>query len=125
MPARTPEQIPKLLAAAMNAGDLDAFVDLHEPDATTVVPPEGTTVTGRDEIRAALEPIFAGRPKIENEVVGKLENGGLALVHAQWQLETHDAEGQAIAFGGRGTIVSRRQTDGRWLIALENTLTPQ
>jgi uncharacterized protein (TIGR02246 family) len=101
MPASTPEEIPVLLAAAMNGGDLDAFVELYEPDATTVVPPEGKLVNGRAEIRAALEPIFASRP-----------------------LEGSDSDGQAIELAGRGTIVSRRQPDGRWLVALENTLSP-
>jgi uncharacterized protein (TIGR02246 family) len=124
MPASTPEEIPVLLAAAMNGGDLDAFVELHEPDATTVVPPEGKLVNGRAEIRAALEPIFASAPKIENEVVGKVEGDELALTHARWTLEGSDSDGQAIELAGRGTIVSRRQPDGRWLIVLENTLSP-
>jgi uncharacterized protein (TIGR02246 family) len=125
MPASTPEEIPALLAAAMNAGDLDSFIDLHEPDATTVVPPEGKPVNGRAEIRRALEPIFAGAPRIENEVVGKLEGDGLALIHARWALEGRDPDGQALELAGRGTIVSRRQSDGNWLIVLENTLSPE
>jgi hypothetical protein len=29
MLANSPEQIPSLLAAAMNAGDIDAFIELH------------------------------------------------------------------------------------------------
>ena len=125
MTATTPDEIPALLAAAMNAGDLDAFVELHEPSATTVVPPGGATVTGRAQIRRALEPIFAQSPKIENEVVGTLEADGLALVHAQWVLEGRDADGQALELAGRGTIVSRRQPGGNWLIVLENTMSPE
>jgi uncharacterized protein (TIGR02246 family) len=125
MPASTPEEIPSLLAAAMNAGDLDAFVELHEPGATTVVPPEGRPVTGKSEIRRALGPIFAGAPRIENEVVGKLEGDGLALIHARWAMEGRGPDGQAIELAGRGTIVSRRQPDGSWLIVLENTVSPE
>jgi uncharacterized protein (TIGR02246 family) len=124
MSATTPEEIPALLAAAMNAGDLDAFIELHEPNATTVVPPRGGTVTGRAEIRRALEPIFAQAPKIENEVLGTLEGDGFALVHARWALEGRDPGGQPLALAGRGTIVSRRQPDGDWLIVLENTMSP-
>lgn len=125
MPATTPGEIPELLAAAMNAGDLDAFVALHEQNAATIVPPEGKRVDGRDEIRAALEPIFAKGPKIENEVLGTLENDGLALVHSRWALEGRDPSGQPVELAGRGTIVSRRQPDGSWLIVLENTLSPE
>ena len=124
MPADTPEEIPALLAAAMNAGDLDAFVELHEQDATTVVPPDGQWVNGRAEIRTALEPIFASGPRIENEVVEKLEGDGLAITHARSALRRSDGSGQTIELAGRATIVSRRQRDGSWLIVLENTLRP-
>jgi uncharacterized protein (TIGR02246 family) len=125
MPASTPEEIPALLAAAMNAGDLDAFVELHEQDATTVVPPDGKVVNGRAEIRAALEPIFATEPRLENEVLAKLEGDGLALTHQRWALEGAGRTGEASELAGRATIVSRRQPDGGWLIVLENTLSPE
>jgi uncharacterized protein (TIGR02246 family) len=125
MPANSPKEIPALLAAAMNAGDLDAFVELHEHDATTVVPPDGKLVTGRTEIRAALEPIFTTRPKLQNKLIGKLEHDGLALTHTRWVLEGTDPEGRVVELAGRGAIVARRQSDGNWLIALENTMSPE
>jgi ketosteroid isomerase-like protein len=100
------------LAAAMNAGDLETFVALHEQNATTIAPPEGRAVSGRAEIRAALEPIFASGPKLANEVVGTLEGDGLALTHARWKLKGRDPDGRAIEVAGRGTIVSRRQPEG-------------
>jgi ketosteroid isomerase-like protein len=125
MPASTPEEIPALLAAAMNAGDLDSFVDLHEPAATTTVPPDGRMVGGTAEIRRALEPIFAADPRIENEVVGKVEGDGLALIHSRWALEGTGPDGHTLELAGRGTIVSRRQADGGWLVVLENTLSPE
>ena len=49
----------------------------------------------------------------EIEVVGKLESDGLALTHARWRVGE---------MSGYGTIVSRRQPDGSWLIALDNPL---
>ena len=71
MTAQSPEQIHALIAAAFNAGDLDAFVALHEEDASAVVPPDRRHVSGRDEIRAATEPIFALGPSVQIEVVGR------------------------------------------------------
>jgi ketosteroid isomerase-like protein len=59
MPARSPEETHALLAEAVNAGDLDAFVRVYEENATLIVPPEGALVNGREEIRRALEPTFA------------------------------------------------------------------
>jgi uncharacterized protein (TIGR02246 family) len=125
MPADAPEQIHALLAAAMNAGDLDAFVDLHEPDACTIVPTDGRLVSDAAELRAALEDIFALSPRLENEVIGELDGDGLALTHARWALTASEPNGQVIELAGRGTIVSRRQPDGSWRIALANTLSPE
>jgi uncharacterized protein (TIGR02246 family) len=121
MPARTPEEIQALIAAAFNAGDLDAFLQLHEEDATVVVPPDGDRVSGREAIRAAVQPTFALRPTIRNEVVDKLQSDGLALIHARWSLAGTD-DGQLVEMSGRATVVSRRQPDGSWRIVLENPM---
>ena len=59
MPARSPEEIHALIAAAFNAGDLDAFIELHEEDAVALVPPDGRRVSG-DELRAAVSPTAPG-----------------------------------------------------------------
>jgi uncharacterized protein (TIGR02246 family) len=117
--AHSPEEIHALIEAAFNAQDLDAFTALHETDATALVPPAGERVTGREAITAAVRPMIARRPRARIEVVGKIEGDGLALTYARWQL-AFDGE----AMSGRGTIVSRRQPDGRWLIVLDNPLTP-
>jgi uncharacterized protein (TIGR02246 family) len=121
MPARTPEEIQALIAAAFNAGDLDAFLQLHEEDATVAVPPDGDRVSGREAIRAAVQPTFALRPTIRNEVVDKLQSDGLALIHARWNLAGTD-DGQLVEMSGRATVVSRRQPDGSWRIVLENPM---
>lgn len=113
-----------LLAAAMNAGDLDAFVEVHEPDASSIVPTDGRVVRGAGEIRRAVQPIFALVPRLVNEVIGTLEGGELALVHTRWAMTAAQRDGQVIELTGCGTIVSRRQPDGSWRIVLENTLSP-
>jgi uncharacterized protein (TIGR02246 family) len=121
MPARTPEEIHAQIAAAFNAGDLDAFLALHEDNAATVVPPDKRHVSGRGAIRTATEPIFALGPSVEIDVVGKVEADGLALTHARWSLSATEGD-QAVEMSGRGTIVSRRQSDGSWRIVLENSM---
>jgi uncharacterized protein (TIGR02246 family) len=122
MPAHTPEEIHTLIAEAINAGDLDAFLDLHEEHAVSVVPPEGRHAVGRAEIAAALAPILARRPHAHIEVVAKLESEGLALTHARVRVTGSDGEPWEVV--GRGTVVSRRQTDGTWRITLDNPMSP-
>ena len=124
-PAHTPEEIHDLLAAAFTAGDIDAFGELYEPEATTVIPPKADQVTGREEIRNAALPTLALKPRFVSEVVGKLEGEGLALTHARWALSATGPDGADVALTGRGTIVSRRQPDGSWRIVLDNPLSPE
>lgn len=115
MPARQPEEVHALIESAANAGDIDAFVAAYAEDATLIVPPEGERVTGHDEIRRALADTIAQAPPARMEVVEKLQSDGLALTHARWTLGE---------LSGRGTIVSRREPDGHWLIVLDNPMSP-
>jgi uncharacterized protein (TIGR02246 family) len=124
LPAHSPEEIHALIAAAFNAGDLDAFLELHEDHAAAIVPPEGRRVSGRDAIRAAVEPIFALGPSARIEVVGKLQADGLALTHARVNVVAGDGR-ERLEVSGRGTIVSRQQPDGTWRIVLDNPMSPE
>ena len=124
MPAHDPEEIHALIAAALNAGDRDAFARLYEEEATLIVPPDGARVSGRDAIRDALEPTFELEPSAQIEVVEKLQSDGLALTHARWNVVGTDG-GEQVEMSGHGTIVSRRQPDGSWRIVLDNPMSPR
>lgn len=124
MPAHSPEEIHALIEAAVNTGDLAAFVDLHEEEATVSAPPDGKRVTGLAAIRAAVEPIFASRPRVRIEFLDKLQGNGLALSYARVHLVATGA-GEHVDIRGLGTVVSRRQPDGSWRIVLDNPMTPE
>ena len=124
MSASSPTEVHARLAEAFSAGDMSAFLALHEPESTQVVPPDRRHVTGTEEIRRAVEPFLSMRPKFESEVVGVLESDGLAMTHALWRLEGTDRDGKPVTLAGLGTVVSRRQPDGSWRIVLDNPLSP-
>lgn len=124
MAARAPEDIHALIEAAVNAGDLDAFLGLHEDGAITVNPADGRQVRGRAEIRAALAPLFAAGPEVRIEFLDKVQGDELALSHARVHLVGTNPGGAALDVHGRGTVVSRRQQDGSWRIVLDNPMSP-
>jgi uncharacterized protein (TIGR02246 family) len=119
--ARTPDDLHAIVQDAVNRADLDAFCDAHDDDAAVVVPPDGRTARGRDEIRAAIAPLFALAPALTTQVVKKLESDGLALTHGRWRL-TVTEHGSRSELQGLGTMVSRQRPDGTWRIVLDDPL---
>jgi uncharacterized protein (TIGR02246 family) len=119
--AHTPDELHAIIQDAINRSDMDAFVDVHEDDATVVVPPDGRSAHGHDQIRAAIAPLLALAPEMATVVVKKLEADGLALTHGRWRLAVSE-QGNRSELHGHGTMVSRRQPDGTWRIVLDDPL---
>lgn len=119
--ASTPEELHAIIEDAFNRADVEAFLDAHEENATVVVPPDGSSARGRDEIRTAVAALFALAPDMTTVVVGKLETDGLALTRGRWSL-TVSEHGQCSELSGLGTMVSRRGPDGVWRIVLDDPL---
>jgi len=119
--ARTPEDLHAIIEEAFNRADLEAFLDAHDEQATVVVPPDGRSARGREEIRAAVAPLFALAPDMAMVVVKKLEADGLALTHGRWTLAVTE-DGHRSELFGLGTMVSRRSQDGTWRIVLDDPL---
>ncbi len=118
-PARTPDALHAIVQDAINRADLNAFLDVHDDDATVVVPPDGRSAHGRDAIRAAIAPLFALAPEVATVVVKKLETEGLALTHGRWRLAVAE-HGSRSELRGLGTMVARRRSDGTWRIVLDD-----
>ena len=101
------------LVAARSRGDIEAALACYELNATVVMEP-GKFATGEDAIKTftqatiSLPVIFGDREIVEAE--------DIALHVSQWTLRPTD--GPEIA--GRRTDVLRRQTDGNWLLAIDN-----
>jgi uncharacterized protein (TIGR02246 family) len=108
-----PEDWPSLFDHNLNAGDLDAVMELYEPDARFVAR-SGETVVGRDRIRDALAGMIRSRTKLQSRVIKAITVDDLALLYTDFEGEAVDASGKTIEVRYKAIEVLRRQPHGAW-----------
>ena len=118
MTARTPEDVDRQFAEALNAGKLDALVALYEPQAS-LTPAPGKVAVGIDAIREALGGFLDGRPKMALSPRVVARSGDLALLTSKWELTMTGPDGKPAQMHGQSVEVARRQPDGNWLFAID------
>jgi uncharacterized protein (TIGR02246 family) len=118
MSARNPEDLDRLFAQALNAGDLDALTALYEPQAALTPMPD-KLVNGTAAIREALAGFLAAKPKITLTPRMVAQAGDIAVVTAKWELAMTGEDGKPANATGQSVEVARRQPDGRWLFAID------
>ncbi|MDF3864001.1 SgcJ/EcaC family oxidoreductase [Pseudomonas denitrificans (nom. rej.)] len=122
-PAPSPELHPlqALIQAADEAisrEDFDALLAFYTDDALLVVKP-GLLARGKAQIRQAFVAIaehFGHNLRVRQGRLEILETGDTALVVAQTLLDTSQGE-----LSRRATYVFRRETDGAWRCAVDNS----
>ncbi len=113
--ALEPSDIHRLFESFLNAGDLDALVELYESDAT-LVPQPGQVVSSLEDIRTALRELLAMGMTMRVTTREVLVSGDLALTSNHWI----GTGGQGQTIEGTTAEVLRRQADGRWLMAIDH-----
>ena len=116
---QVPEETIRSFSTLLAEGDLEAMVDLYEPDAA-FVPQPGTVVNGRDAIRESLRPFLAMRPRMTGAIERVVIAGDTALVANRWSLEGSGPEGEPVELAGVSADVLRRRGDGSWGIAVDD-----
>jgi enoyl-CoA hydratase len=114
-----PEQLGRLFAQCVNAGDLDGLIVLYE-DGATFLGPDGASASGRDEIRGRLQDLLAMKPEITptgNQVVVA---GDIAMMSNRFRMTFEMGAGESRGLDGVSTDVARRQPDGGWLYVIDN-----
>jgi uncharacterized protein (TIGR02246 family) len=119
MPTATPEQVIECFSSSLARSDLDALVDLYEPDAV-FAPQPGRVVTGRAAIREALTGFLELRPQLDGEIKEVLVSDDTALVSNRWSLRGTGPDGGPVEMGGTSADVMRRGADGAWRIVIDN-----
>lgn len=117
--AHRPDQVCRLISAALSDGDLDAALAHYEAEAVTT-PGDGRVVRGRTALRPLLAAAAAARRLYTVDVVRVLETGDLALVTGTWRSTGTDERGASVDRTGTYCSAVRRTMDGTWRIAVEN-----
>ena len=107
------------LLEAINQGDVDKALGLYEPEAVFITQP-GIVARGKDAIRTALEGFISLKPSLKGESTELVEAGDVALYCSKWTLVGTSPDGKRVEMGGISSDVLRKQTDGRWLIIVDN-----
>ena len=111
--------VVKNMAAAMERGDIGAVMAAYERGASLAVQP-GVTASGT-QLREALNGFIAMKPKFNMPKHEVIESGDIALHISPWTMEAVDsATGNRIEQGGLSLAVFRRQSDGNWLMVIDN-----
>lgn len=118
MPATNPEDVDALFFEAMNRKDLDAAMNLHEPEARWFQR-SGEIITGSTGIRTALEGFLGITPTFTADI-RVFANGDqdVAITRASWKMHGVGADGRPIAVSDESIEVVRRQPDGTWRFAI-------
>ncbi|HEX3245882.1 MAG TPA: SgcJ/EcaC family oxidoreductase [Chloroflexota bacterium] len=119
MAVRTPEDLIRNFTEAFNAGDADTLMALYEPGASLVAGP-GQVATGTEALRQAIQGFLALKPTLTMELSTPVVVGELALTGSRWTLNGTDPSGAPITMAGVSAEIVRRQSDGTWLLVVDN-----
>ena len=121
MPAHTPEECDLLLFKVIETGDLDAALELYEPDAVFVVAP-GQVVTGHAAIREVLKGMLGsfGMGKIEGVRSVVSTDGSVAFTRTKGSATHPGPDGKPVTMDFHSVEVVRKQPDGTWRIAIDD-----
>jgi len=117
--AANPVDTVRNLIEAINKGEIETALSFYEPGAAFVVQP-GKIVHGKDAIRAAIEGFVSLKPSLKGEAPQLVEVGDIALYCSKWTLVGTSLDSKRVEMNGVSSDVLRRQTDGRWLVAVDN-----
>jgi ketosteroid isomerase-like protein len=114
-----PEDLLDTQVEELNKGNIDFLMTLYEKDACFASKP-GQVVSDKESIRRAFQDFNNMGVKLEARAKRVLHAGDLALLITEWSITGIEPNDKPINLTGRGTIVFRRQSDGTWLMVIEN-----
>jgi uncharacterized protein (TIGR02246 family) len=114
----TPEELSAAFAAAMEARDVAAALELWDHDAA-LIDAGGEALRGREAIEPALRALIANGIALEIDLVRSFSTGDVAVGVGALTMRGHDHDGEPFEQRSESIVVYRRGPDGRWRIALD------
>jgi uncharacterized protein (TIGR02246 family) len=108
-----PEDWPSQFEQHLNAGNLEAVVELYEPDAHFVAA-SGEIEVGRERIRPVLANMIEAKTHLGSRVLQAVKVGDIAMLYTDFDGTRFDALGNEVEIRHESIEVLRRQSDGRW-----------
>jgi uncharacterized protein (TIGR02246 family) len=115
MPAASPEEVSAAFAAAINAGDVTAALELWSDDAA-IVGPDGHTVHGRAAIEGVMAALIGNGTTVEIEVFQLIATADAAIATGELRMRL---PGQQDVQSATSVVVYARAADGSWRVAID------
>jgi uncharacterized protein (TIGR02246 family) len=117
VPTDTPTALAEAFAAAINAGDVPAAVELWIGDPA-IVQADGETVRGKRAVAAALQALVDTGVRLEIDVSNVFAGGDVAVVVGGLTLNGTNGDSEPFAQRSSSVVVYVRGPDG-WRIAID------
>ena len=118
MAAKTPEDVDRLFAERVNAGDAAGVAALYENEGVLAF--QGTTFQGPGQIRTFLEGMTAAKARVAMNVKHVVRAGDVAVLYNDWSMTVTGPDGKPEASSGKAIEVVRRQADGTWKFVVDD-----
>lgn len=106
------------MTEALHKGDTRAILSTYEPGAVVLGEP-GKPLTGESALEGMFAAFIAMKPRFTYSGHDVVVAGDLALHLAPWQMLGTAPDGTQLRQRGLSVAVLRRQSDGRWLMAID------
>ena len=116
-----PDQIHDTFTKAVNASDVEALLDMYDPDGISVEL-DGSQTTGHAAMRASFEGLLGAVGHIDGTTRKLFVARDVALSSASWIAEFVLPDGSVVTQRGTTAEVSVRQPDGTWRVVIDDPM---
>ncbi len=117
MAASTPEELPRLFAAAVNSGDTGAALELWTAEAAMIAF-DGSVLEGEGAVEGAVRALIEAGTRIEIEIERVVNAGTVAVAFGRLTMRGADDAGRPFEQQSSSMAVYALQ-DGGWRVALD------